>query len=68
MKSMREIIRCGVPHGSVLGPVLLFVYINGLCRMSEFCLPLLHVNDMSSLDTANDTGEMWMFNDNLKNS
>ena len=58
MKSMREKIKCGVPQGSILGPLLFLMYINDLCQVSEFCLPLLFADDTNLFITGNDMEEM----------
>ena len=45
-------IKCGVPQGSILGPVLLILYINDICEVSQLLHIILFADDTSTFYLA----------------
>ena len=52
IKSQTEKINCGVPQGSILGPLLFLLYINDLSTVSEACMSILFADDTNMFFTG----------------
>ena len=53
-KSSLRYVVCGVPHGSILGPLLFMIYVNDIFNVSENLNFLLYADDTSFYTTHND--------------
>ena len=51
-KSNKSTINCGVPQGSILGPLLFLIYINDLASVSNACFSILFADDTNMFSTG----------------
>ena len=45
-------INCGVPEGSILGPLLFIIYINDIINVSKLAIPIMFADDSNLFFSA----------------
>lgn len=51
VQSQRAVLKCGVPQGSILGPLLFLIYVNDLVNASSLLSPIVFADDTNLLVT-----------------
>ena len=54
VKSSRSNVSCGVPQGSILGPLLFLIYVNDIQNVTHHYFPLLFADDSNLFVTGKD--------------
>ena len=58
IKSFQGNIKCGVPQGSILGPLLFLIYVNDMANVSDILFPILFADDTSVFVSGKNLIEM----------
>ena len=57
-QSKTQTVQCGVPQGSILGPLLFIIYMNDICNASELLFSILYADDTSVQISGNDITDL----------
>ena len=66
-KSDEGVIQCGVPQGSILGPLLFLLYVNDIANVSSIIFPLIFADDTNIFVSGKNVEELvYIMNDELR--
>ena len=51
-------VLCGVPQGSIIGPILFILHINDMCNVSSLLKPILSADDTNLFYSGKDIDEL----------
>ena len=58
ISSPKKTAVCGIPQGSILGPLLFLLYINDMPKSLKFCTPSMYADDTEIYASAKDGDEL----------
>ena len=58
VSSDKKVVTCGVPQGSVLGPLLFLLYVNDIANISDKLYSILFADDTNAIAIGKDLNEL----------